>query len=326
MALCLCLLNLSAQKVNEAKVKQQINAVASKMKTMQCDFVQTKYLKMLNDKMVSRGKMYYQQSNKLRWEYTYPYTYTFVLNGSRVLISKGKRNDVINVNQSKFFKEIARIMMNSVVGKCLTDGKDFKVSLTGSSAEYVATLYPKQKQMKQMFQKIILHFNKQKSTVFKVELIEKKGDRTIIELKNVKNNVPINAKVLVSISIALLSLLVLPLQAQQERHFPDSAGSKVKYNATIEMSKGYVSGVCIMANDGSVIKGSLFNEFGISAIDFTYQPDKKKVKLLSVIKILNKWYIKKVLRKDLVQVMENLSKGIYSYHDKKFKIDYNFPF
>lgn len=195
MALCLCLLNLSAQKVNEAKVKQQINAVASKMKTMQCDFVQTKYLKMLNDKMVSRGKMYYQQSNKLRWEYTSPYTYTFVLNGSRVLISKGKRNDVINVNQSKFFKEIARVMMNSVVGKCLTDSKDFKVSLTGASAEYVATLYPQQKQMKQMFQKIILHFNKQNSTVSKVELIEKKGDRTIIELMNVKSNAPINAKV-----------------------------------------------------------------------------------------------------------------------------------
>ncbi|MCS3354933.1 outer membrane lipoprotein carrier protein LolA [Bacteroides thetaiotaomicron] len=195
MALCLCLLNLSAQKINEAKVKQQINAVASKMKTMQCDFVQTKYLKMLNDKMVSRGKMYYQQSNKLRWEYTSPYTYTFVLNGSKVLISKGKRNDVINVNQSKFFKEIARIMMNSVVGKCLTDSKDFKVSLTGASAEYVATLYPQQKQMKQMFQKIILHFNKQNSTVSKVELIEKKGDRTIIELKNVKSNAPINAKV-----------------------------------------------------------------------------------------------------------------------------------
>lgn len=195
MALCLCLLNLSAQKINEAKVKQQINAVASKMKTMQCDFVQTKYLKMLNDKMVSRGKMYYQQSNKLRWEYTSPYTYTFVLNGSKVLISKGKRSDVINVNQSKFFKEIARIMMNSVVGKCLTDSKDFKVSLTGASAEYVATLYPQQKQMKQMFQKIILHFNKQNSTVSKVELIEKKGDRTIIELKNVKSNAPINAKV-----------------------------------------------------------------------------------------------------------------------------------
>ena len=196
IALCLSFMTVSAQqKVDEAKVKQQINAVASGMKTMQCDFVQTKYLKMLNDKMVSKGKMYYQQTNKLRWEYTSPYTYTFVLNGSSVLLSKGNRNDVINVNQSKFFKEIARIMMNSVVGKSLVDSKDFKVSLTCSSTEYVATLIPQQKQMKQMFQKIVLHFNRQKTTVSMVELIEKRGDKTVIELKNVKVNATVNAKV-----------------------------------------------------------------------------------------------------------------------------------
>ncbi len=193
--LFLCLCCITAQSIDEAKVKQQINSVASKMKTMQCDFVQTKYIKMLNDKMVSKGKMYYQQSDKLRWEYSSPYAYSFVLNGSKVLISRGKRNDVVNVNQSKFFKEIARIMMNSVVGKCLTDTKDFKTNITGTQSEYIATLYPKQKQMQQMFQKIILHFNRQKSIVFKVELIEKKGDRTIIELLNVKTNAPIDAKV-----------------------------------------------------------------------------------------------------------------------------------
>ncbi len=194
-AFLLCLCSVFAQNIDEAKVKQQINSVASKMKTMQCDFVQTKYLKMLNDKMVSKGKMYYQQSDKLRWEYSSPYAYAFVLNGSRVLISKGKRNDVVNVNQSKFFKEIARIMMNSVVGKCLTDTKDFKTSITGSQSEYVVTLYPKQKQLQQMFQKIILHFSRQKSIVSKVELIEKKGDRTLIELVNVKTNTPVDAKV-----------------------------------------------------------------------------------------------------------------------------------
>lgn len=194
MVLCLSFSVAQAQ-VNEAQVKQQINAVASNMKSMQCDFVQTKYLKMLNDKMVSQGKMFYQRSNKLRWEYSSPYSYAFVLNDSQVLISKGKRNDVINVNQSKVFKEIARIMMNSVVGNCLTDKKDFSVSIVATGTEYVATLLPKQKQMKQMFQKIILHFNKQKSIVSKVELVEKKGDKTVIELKNVKTNVAINANV-----------------------------------------------------------------------------------------------------------------------------------
>ena len=195
-ALCMSWSSTFAQqKVNESKVRQQINTVASSMKSMQCDFVQTKHIKMLNEKMVSRGKMYYQQPNKLRWEYTSPYSYTFVLNGTKVLISKGKRNDVINVNQSKMFKEIARIMMNSVVGKCLTDTRDFKTTIVGSASEYVATLYPQQKQMRQMFQKIVLHFNKVKSTVAMVELVEKQGDKTIIELKNVKTNTPINAKV-----------------------------------------------------------------------------------------------------------------------------------
>lgn len=184
-----------SQSTTDAKIKQQINAVASKMQTMQCDFVQTKYMKLLNDNMVSQGKMYYQQSDKLRWEYTSPYTYTFVLNGSKVMLNKGKRSDVINVNQSKFFKEIARIMMNSVVGKCLTDEKDFKVSISSTATQWVATLVPQRKDMKQMFQKIVLYFSRSAKMVSTVELVEKKGDRTVIQLKNVKTNSPINAKV-----------------------------------------------------------------------------------------------------------------------------------
>ena len=196
VAFCMWLLPAMAQqKVNEAQVKRQINAAAQAMKTMQCDFVQTKQIKLLNDKMVSRGKLYYQQSNKLRWQYTSPYAYTFVLNGGRVLINKGSRSDVINVNQSKVFGEIARIMMNSVVGKCLTDTKDFKSTITANSTEYVATLVPQQKQMKQMFKQIVLHFSKKQSTVVKVELVEKNGDKTVIELKNIKLNSPVNAKV-----------------------------------------------------------------------------------------------------------------------------------
>lgn len=190
-----CVVSAYSHGTNNAAIIKQINAVAVGMKTMQCDFVQTKYMKMLNDKMVSRGNMYYQQSDKLRWEYTSPYTYTFVLNGANVLLSKGKRNDVVNVNQSKFFKEIARIMMNSVVGKCLTDQKDFRTSIETTSAEYVATLVPQRGTMKQMFQKIVLHFGKSQKMVTMVEIVEKKGDRTVIQLKNVKTNTPINEKI-----------------------------------------------------------------------------------------------------------------------------------
>lgn len=183
-----------AQDFNEAQVKQKINLVASKMQTMQCNFVQTKYLKMLNDKMVSHGKMYYRQSDKLRWEYTSPYAYIFILNGTKVLLKREKHDDIIDVRQNKIFKEIARIMMNSVVGKCFSDNKDFHVSIASSASDWITTLLPQHSNMKQMFQKIIIHFNKQRSMVSRVELYEKNGDRTVIDLKNVLTNAPVNAK------------------------------------------------------------------------------------------------------------------------------------
>ena len=179
---------LSAQQLTEEQIKQKVNQTASAMKTMQCDFVQTKHLKMLNNDFVSHGKMYYQQSNKLRWEYTSPYSYTFILNNDQVLLKNKQRNDLIDVKQNKLFREIVRIMMSSVVGNCLTDDKNYKVSVAAIGNEWVATLLPQRKDMKQMFPKLILHFNAKKSVVNNVELYDKNGEKTIIELKNIRIN------------------------------------------------------------------------------------------------------------------------------------------
>ena len=179
---------LSAQQLTEEQIKQKVNQTASAMKTMQCDFVQTKHLKMLNNDFVSHGKMYYQQSNKLRWEYTSPYSYTFILNNDKVLLKNKQRNDLIDIKQNKLFREIVRIMMSSVVGNCLADDKNYKVSIATIGIEWVATLLPQRKDMKQMFQKLVLHFNAKKSVVNIVELYDKNGEKTIIELKNIRIN------------------------------------------------------------------------------------------------------------------------------------------
>ena len=185
-------LSLMAQQ-NEAQIRQAITQAASTMKTMQCDFTQTKHLKMLNDKMTSKGRMYYQQTNRLRWEYTSPYSYTFILNDDKVLLKNKQRNDVIDVNKNKLFREIARIMMNSVVGTSLTDDKSFKSTIATNGNEWIASLLPQRKDLKQLFQKIVLHFSKKNAMVKQVELIEKNGDRTVIELNNIRTNEKISA-------------------------------------------------------------------------------------------------------------------------------------
>ena len=178
--------SLFPQSVNQ--IKDEINQSASEMKSLQCDFIQVKHVKMLNHEMKSTGRMFYQQTNMLRWEYTSPYKYTFILNGSKVSLKKDERSDVIDVNQNKFFRDIARIMMNSVVGKSLSDEKDFKTEITIEKDEYVAILLPQRKDIKSMFERIILHFDKKNKVISSVELLEKNEDRTIITMTNIRIN------------------------------------------------------------------------------------------------------------------------------------------
>ncbi len=72
-----------------------------------------------------------------------------------------------------------------------------------------------------------------------------------------------------------------------------------RYTFQIETDKAFVSGLLLANESDKVINGSMINEFGVSAIDFTYSKKKQKVKLMNVVSFLNKWYIKMVLKNDL---------------------------
>jgi outer membrane lipoprotein carrier protein len=174
---------------------ERINRTASSLETMQCEFEQTKYLSLLNDKMVSKGKMYYKQGNLFRWEYNTPYNYIFILNGTKVILKSSRKKDEIDVRSSRLFGEIANIIVNSVTGKCLAGGTDFKVTLFAGGHEWIAHLVPSKKEMKQMFDAITISFDPVVPMVSKVEMKEKSGDTTLILLKNIRSNIAIDENV-----------------------------------------------------------------------------------------------------------------------------------
>ena len=73
----------------------------------------------------------------------------------------------------------------------------------------------------------------------------------------------------------------------------------VRYTFQIERSNSVVSGILITTENNEEIRGSMINEFGVSALDFIYTKKKEKIKLFNVINFLNKWYIKRVLKNDI---------------------------
>ena len=191
---CVFSLDTAAQGYAEATPEQKkvmlekITASTKQLKSLVCDFEQTKELSILNEKMVSKGKMFYRSDNCVRWEYTSPYTYTFVFNNNKVLMQTGNNRSVIDVKSNNLFQEIVKIMISSINGSGLTDSKSFSTRFFQGTKGWMVALTPQQKEVKQMFSLIKLYFNLTDYSVDCVCMEEKNGDQTIIQLSKKQTN------------------------------------------------------------------------------------------------------------------------------------------
>ena len=174
------------------EVIARINSAVPRLHTMSCSFVQTKHLSLLSDKMVSEGRMYYSQPDRLRWEYTSPYKYLFIFNGNKVYVGNDSRKDVIDTNTNKIFKEVARIMMSTVTGTALSNAADFDTEAAEEKGSWVVTLVPRKKEMRRMFAKITMTFSKSASMISELSIYEKNGDRTDIKFKDVLSDAKVD--------------------------------------------------------------------------------------------------------------------------------------
>jgi outer membrane lipoprotein-sorting protein len=178
----------------QKQIIEKIDQTASAMKGMQCDFVQTKRMKLLSKEMQSKGIMYFKRPNKLRWQYIAPYDYTFILNDDKVQIKSSKSTKNIDVQGNKMFRQITNIILNSVTGGSLKSSSDFNVEVYKKDNTYFAKLFPKKKELKQLYQVIEIYFDSALTMVNSVRMVEKTGDETRVNLINTKLNIAIDDK------------------------------------------------------------------------------------------------------------------------------------
>ena len=157
------------------KAAAAINSANAGVKSLQADFMQVKEMAIVKEKMVSSGKMYFQDGS-LRWEYVKPSKSVFV-------------TDKDQMKSNRMFRSMAGLMAGSLTGINLND-PSFKVTMYSPGKGYVAELVPLKREMKQMFTKIRLLFGAD-NRVRQVELEESQG-RTVITLSNVKYNVSLD--------------------------------------------------------------------------------------------------------------------------------------
>lgn len=169
-----------------AKIEQMSKTVNS----IESDFTQEKNLSMLSEKIISKGHFIFKKENLLRWEYSTPYKYLIVINKDKIWIKDDKKTSKYDMNSNKVFKEINDIMISCVQGEIFKSGK-FKVNYFENEKYYKLELIPLQKNMKESLKKINMYFDKNVTSVSKLDMIEPNDDYTTLEFINKKLNGPV---------------------------------------------------------------------------------------------------------------------------------------
>lgn len=170
-----------------AAFKKQFTTESSKILSIESDFTQEKMLTALTEKITSEGKFWFKRSNKVRIEYIKPFTYLMIMNGDKVLLRDGTKENRVNTKSNKLFQQVNRIMVDCMEGTIM-DSKDFSVKVFENDKSYLLELTPAAKTLRSFFETVVLIVEKKDYTVRSIDMNEPGGDKTTLVFKDKKLN------------------------------------------------------------------------------------------------------------------------------------------
>lgn len=175
-----------------ALVTSKLKASTQSIKSLQTDFLQSKSISVLEETMESKGVMFYRSPGCIRWEYTSPNQYIFVVNNEKISVKTGSTTKNFDANANRFSREISDIMLSGINGMEIIESKKFTPVFLSSDKQICIQLTPTKRQMRQMLSQISFYFDINTYTISSIEMFDGNGDKTLITFSNKKENIPVS--------------------------------------------------------------------------------------------------------------------------------------
>jgi outer membrane lipoprotein-sorting protein len=172
---------------NTSTLQSALARTAQATNTISSDFTQTKHMKMMEDKVTSKGRFHFKKDDKIRIEYTAPFQYLLVMNGSQVMVKDENKTNKINTRNSKTMQSVNKVMMDCMRGSVFGN-KDFAVKAFENKGQYLLQLTPVSSGMKGLFARIDVYIDKHDNSVARLVMNENGGDYTEMNFMNKKTN------------------------------------------------------------------------------------------------------------------------------------------
>ena len=173
---------------SDEEVMNMLTQAAASMQCMNCRFTQQKTMAMLEQPTVAEGLMSYNSPDKMRWEYTSPYSFALVVDGEKITKITDGNEEVLDAKSGRMYQGIVSIIMSSATGQKLFDKSMFDFDIQDVGEFWKADMTPKKHNMKRMFSMLTFYFDKGSNIISKVEMMEAGGDVTLIQFYDMKIN------------------------------------------------------------------------------------------------------------------------------------------
>ncbi|HLT34044.1 MAG TPA: outer membrane lipoprotein carrier protein LolA [Aquaticitalea sp.] len=173
---------------NEQKAfKQKVLTTAQSITSIQSDFTQTKHLSVLENEIISEGKLYFKSPSLVKWEYITPYKNSSIFTNDKLFVNNEGKKDEMDLSSNRMFKSLNTLIVNSIKGD-MFDESQFGISYFGTTNGYLVKFIPKDKRLKKFISSFELQFDKASAQVTQIKLLEPNDDNTTIVFKNKQIN------------------------------------------------------------------------------------------------------------------------------------------
>jgi len=188
-ALLMALAPLAAQNQERtAAILSEVAAASASMKSFACDFRQVQVVPLLEEDVISTGKMDYRSDGRIMWKYETPKLQQIAITADKIITTSESGSKTVNLSENPMMAQVRELLLGVLSGKQFETADRFECSASESGRSVTVDMVPKPRQLKKLFSKMSFTFASSDKSIEKVVLFDADGGSTTITFTNKKIN------------------------------------------------------------------------------------------------------------------------------------------
>jgi outer membrane lipoprotein-sorting protein len=177
------------------EVLSRLEKRVSGIETLKADFVQQKFLAVLDRPLVLKGTILMQKPDLFSWTVREPLKYSMVIRGEAVQQwdEDTRRVEKISLSKNPVFKMAIQQMRDWLSGAYRSMLGQYEVTVIDEDPISLEFIPRDTAIAKEVIDRVTVEFDRDERYIWRIHIFEKGGDRTLITFENTLLNAPIAA-------------------------------------------------------------------------------------------------------------------------------------